>query len=263
VLRIAICCRAALCAHEQHVSRAVQARSCIRAALRTCVAHAIEDAARYALLLKDPIVSVQRREPTKPEPRRYRQPERALAVAYHEAGHCCRFGWPWRRCARRLVWQVSRKSPPAHSLVGCLAIGCTARTKLRLAVTLRSSSPSSKHIEAVCSTAASQQSLALRWLNNAPVFARRPNHEWPARFVGFSPAWREGLRPAALSLLHFQSVRRGCTSRRAIAAGCATLALRGGLAPPATGQPVRGACADRRPAVLAGRREIAASTSPQ
>jgi hypothetical protein len=117
------------------------------------------------------------------------------------------------------VWQVSRKSPPAHSLVGCLAIGCTARTKLRLAVTLRSSSPSSKHIEAVCSTAASQQSLALRWLNNAPVFARRPNHEWPARFVGFSPAWREGLRPAALSLLHFQSVRRGCTSRRAIAAG--------------------------------------------
>jgi hypothetical protein len=52
-------------------------------------AHAIEDAARYALLLKDPIVSVQRREPTKPEPRRYRQPERALAVAYHEAGHCC------------------------------------------------------------------------------------------------------------------------------------------------------------------------------
>ena len=36
--------------------------------------------------MRDPLPV--RNAPTKPEPRRYSQPERALAVAYHEAGHC-------------------------------------------------------------------------------------------------------------------------------------------------------------------------------
>lgn len=47
-----------------------------------------ERIARETALLKDPVAPVQRREPTKPDPRRHRDSERAMAVAWHEAGHC-------------------------------------------------------------------------------------------------------------------------------------------------------------------------------
>jgi hypothetical protein len=47
-------------------------------------AHAIEDAARWSPLLRDPVQQVRKISPTKPE---HRDSGRALAVAYHEAGH--------------------------------------------------------------------------------------------------------------------------------------------------------------------------------